>query len=306
MNGDNQISKRTVMAMPVMCFWVVIGVCLLGIGLGSFFDYDISKALEDVTDIGTYFATFSPTLAYCLLPAGGACLFVGLKKKRDSLRPAAWMLLIMSWFIAVYYSNGYFGKKVRTMLSYSPGETSVFTAVFVLLLWAVLYAIVAFVVIRCLDDSDPDKLIAVGLALLVSSIAADALMQSLKQIASRPRYKYLVTLDDPFSEYRNWWQMIPYLAGNNDNYQSWPSGHMSIVGVMFSLPMLTDCMKKSSVRKNIIAYVFVCVFILLGGYNRIHMTNHFLSDVCFGTLNSFLLTAAISTSCMSMVTLRKT
>ena len=89
--------------------------------------------------------------------------------------------------------------------------------------------------------------------------------------------------------------MIPNLAGTNDNYQSWPSGHMSIVSVLFALPVLTDCMKHRSDRKNMIAFLLVCVFVILCGYNRMHMTNHFLSDVCFGVLNTSLLTAGICT-----------
>ena len=34
-------------------------------------------------------------------------------------------------------------------------------------------------------------------------------------------------------------------------------------------------------------FVVACVFVLLYGYNRIHMTNHFLTDVCFGTIIIF-------------------
>ena len=37
-----------------------------------------------------------------------------------------------------------------------------------------------------------------------------------------------------------------------------------------------------------------CVFVLIYGYNRIHMTNHFLSDVCFGTLITYLMYALVS------------
>ena len=32
------------------------------------------------------------------------------------------------------------------------------------------------------------------------------------------------------------------------------------------------------------------------GYNRIHMTNHFLTDVCFGTLITYCIYAGISTA----------
>ena len=203
--------------------------------------------------------------------------------------------MLFGWFMAVYFSNEYFGKAVRPMLGYTAGESSALLSAASWLVWAALYAWVPFVVVRLLDDSDPDKLIAVGAALWVASFAADAVMQWLKQVGSRPRPKYLLTLEDPVSEFRNWWQMIPNLAGTNDNYQSWPSGHMSIVSVLFALPVLTDCMKHRSNRKNLIAFGLVCIFVIACGYNRMHMTNHFLSDVCCGTLNTCLLTAGICT-----------
>ena len=111
-----------------------------------------------------------------------------------------------------------------------------------------------------------------------------------------PEGMYLITLDDPRSEFRNWWQMIPNLAGGNDSFRSWPSGNMTIASMMFSLPMLTDVLKKRSGRKNMIAFVLACVFVFIYGYNRIHMTNHFLSDVCFGVLITYLIYALISTA----------
>jgi membrane-associated phospholipid phosphatase len=150
--------------------------------------------------------------------------------------------------------------------------------------------------VKLADDSDPDKLIAVGAAILVAGIAADNVNLWLKQVGSRPRYKYLITLDDPISEYRSWWQMVPNLAGSNDNFKSWPSGNMTIASMMFSLPMLTDVLKNRSAKRNGIAFALACIFVLLYGYNRIHMTNHFLTDVCFGTLITYLLYAGISTA----------
>lgn len=287
------MQDKRVFALPAGCFWAVIAVSALGIGVGSFCDFDIAMAVANKTELGTYFATFSPFLAYALLPAGGACFYVGLNKKDASYKLLSWVLLLFGWFMAVYFSNAYFGKAVRPMFGYTAGESTPLLSAASWLVWAVLYAWVPFVTARLLDDSDPDKLIAIGAALWVATFAADAVMQWLKQVGSRPRPKYLLTLEDPASEYRGWWQMIPHLAGSNDSYQSWPSGHMSIVSVLFALPALTDCMKNRSMRKNLIAFGLVCLFILLCGYNRMHMTNHFFSDVCFGVLNSTLLTAGI-------------
>ena len=288
------MSKRKIMGIPAACFLAVIEICVLGICIGSFLDFDIGMAVAGKTELGMYFATFSPFAAYALLPAGGACLYLGLKKKRESFKVPARAMLGFGWFMAIYYSNEYFGKNVRPLFGYT-AENALLPSLAGWMFWAVLYAGVAFLMIRLLDDSDPDKLIAVGATLLVASVAADAVMQWLKQVGSRPRPKYLLTMNEPASGFRSWWEIVPNLAGTNDNYQSWPSGHMSIVSVLFAMPLLTDCMKKASSRKNMIVFFCVCAFVLLCGYNRMHMTNHFLSDVCFGTLNTILLTAGIWT-----------
>ena len=63
---------------------------------------------------------------------------------------------------------------------------------------------------------------------------------------------------------------------------------------MFSLPMLADVIKDRSDRKNLVCFIIACLFVLIYGYNRIHMTNHFLSDVCFGTLITYLIYAVVS------------
>ena len=143
-----------------------------------------------------------------------------------------------------------------------------------------------------------NKLIAVGAAILVAGIAADNVNLWLKQVASRPRYKYLITLDDPKSQFRNWWQMVPNLAGSDDSFKSWPSGNMTIASMMFSLPMLADATKKRSEGRNLRCFIAACAFVLLYGYNRIHMTNHFLTDVCFGTLITYLIYSAVSAAFM--------
>lgn len=282
--------------MPAACFWAVIAACVLGILIGSFRDFEINVALAGKTDLGSFFATYGSYFSYCLYPAAGACLYAGFRKKGERYRLLAWTLLLLGWFMAVYYSNSYNGKAVRALFGYTAGESSPGLSVLSWLFWAVLYSWVPIVVIRLVDNANPDKLIAVGAAILIAGIAADNVNAWLKEVASRPRYKYLITLDDPRSEFRNWWQMIPNLAGGNDSFRSWPSGNMTIASMMFSLPMLTDVLKKRSGRKNMIAFVLACVFVFIYGYNRIHMTNHFLSDVCFGVLITYLIYALISTA----------
>ena len=288
------MKNKRIMAVPAACFWGVVAVCVLGIFVGSIYDFPINEALANKTEIGAFFATYGSYVSYCLYPAAGAFLFVGLREKGQRFHTLGTVLLLVGWFMAVYYSNSYNGKTVRSLFGYTAGESSGILSVLSWLFWAVLYAWVPFVTMKLADKADPNKLIAVGAAILVAGIVADNVNLWLKQVASRPRYKYLITLDDPKSEFRQWWQMAPNLAGSNDNYKSWPSGNMTIASMMFSLPMLTDIGKKRSAGKNTAAFAVACVFVLIYGYNRIHMTNHFLTDVCFGTLITYLLYAGIS------------
>ena len=289
------------MAVPFACFIGVCAACVIGIIIGSFFDFSISEALANKTDIGTFFATYGLYPAYCLFPAAGMCLFKGLSKKGGNYKMLAWVMLIVGYFMAVFYSNNYFGKSVRELFGYTAGETSPFFSILCWGFWVVLYAWVPVVCYFLFDDVDPDKLIAVGAAILAAGIVADNVDTWLKQVGSRPRYKYLITLDDPSGEYRNWWQMIPNLAGSDDAYKSWPSGHMMIAAMALSLPMLSDVCKKRNMTVNLICFALACVYIVIYGYNRIHMTNHFLSDVCFGILITYLIYAVICPAFMKAV-----
>ena len=288
--------KKTIMAVPMNCFWTVVAVCVLGIVVGSFADFRINEALANKTELGAFFATYGSYFSYCLYPAAGACLYAGFREKGEQYGLLSRTLLILGFFMAVYYSNSYNGKAVRELIGYTAGESAPAMSIISWLFWVVLYAWVPIVILKVLDRSNPDRLIAVGAAILVAGIAADNINLWLKQVGSRPRYKYLITLDEPLSEFRQWWQMRPNFAGSDDSFKSWPSGNMTIASMMFSLPMLADVTKERSTQKNLRCFIVACVFVLLYGYNRIHMTNHFLTDVCFGTLITYLIYAVVSTA----------
>ncbi len=292
MNDTNTNADKRILGVSIKCFYGVIVTCIVGIAVGLFLDFRINEAIANVTKIGSVFAAYGCVFSYFLYPAAGMCLYKGLRKK--GFAAAGRLLLFIGWFLAVYYTNSYSGGKLRELLGYKAGESSPMLSVLSWLIIAAVYLLPIFVCGKVLDDADADKLIAVGAAILVAGVVSDNVNMWLKQVASRPRYKYLLTLDDPASEYRNWWQMIPNFAGGNDSFKSWPSGNMTIAAMMFSLPMLTDLSRNRSGKKNCASFAFACGFVILYGYNRMHMTNHFLTDVCFGTLITYLIFAAVS------------
>ena len=284
------MKKQRILGMPITCAIGVIAFCLIGIIIGSFKDFQISTALANKTKIGTLFANYGPFFSFCLYPAAGMCLFKGLRSKGKKWNKLAWGLLLLSYFIAVYFTNSYCGKYLREAFGYPAGSSiPAFVLVGCYLLWIVLFAWIPPLMYKVLDDKNSNLLIAIGAIILIAGITSDIVNVWLKQVGSRPRFKYLLTLDDPQASFKNWWQMVPYFAGSNDYFKSWPSGNMTIATMMFSLPLFVDVLKNKNEKIRWILFIFACLWVIIYGYNRIHMTAHFLTDVCFGTLITYII-----------------
>ena len=159
-----------------------------------------------------------------------------------------------------------------------------------MLTWIALACLTAWLANLILDDEKADLLLAIGSVILIGGIFSEFINAELKDFAGRPRYKYLLTLDDPAGEYRNWWEMTPYLK-DESAFRSWPSGHMTKATIMLTLPMLADVVKRRKAYLRNLLFAFAVVWIVVLGYNRIHMNAHFLTDVCFGVLITYCLYA---------------
>jgi len=285
------MEKKTLLGMPVYVFYVICAVLLVGIIIGSFYDYQISVALSNTTTIGDYYQHYGNILSHMLYPVAGMCLFKGLRKKGDKYNTLAWGLLCYSLFWTFYSFLDTSGKYLREVYGYEPGEPGSFLPVMLsYLTWVALACLTAWLASRILDDENAELLLAVGGVILLAGIFSEYINTGLKIVGCRPRYKYLITLDDPRSEFRNWWEMIPYLK-DESSFRSWPSGHMTKATIALTLPMLADVLKCKKAWLKKLLFAFAIVWIVVLGYNRIHMNAHFLTDVCFGVLITYCLYA---------------
>ena len=112
----NKFLKRNVLGMPMICALCILGVLFICTLVGSFIDFDINVALYDKTTLGEHFATYGSIISYCLYPAAGMCLFKAFKKKGGNYIFLGWVLLVISVFLAIYYSDNYNGSKLRGAL----------------------------------------------------------------------------------------------------------------------------------------------------------------------------------------------
>ncbi|MCQ2793968.1 MAG: phosphatase PAP2 family protein [Bacilli bacterium] len=286
----NKFLKRNLLGMPMICAIGILGVMLISILVGSFLDFDIDAALYNKTVIGDHFATYGSIISYCLYPAAGMCLFKALKKKGGNYVFLAWVLLVISVFVAAYSSDNYNGDKLRKVLGDFTGAW--FVSV---LIWVLIYAWVPVACYFIIDDTHPERLIMVGATILVAGVISDWANSWLKLLASRPRYYYLLE-QFPGHErehFRNWWEWLPYTAGKEDGLKSWPSINMTIATMAFMYPSLVSNFKKTNKMVEYIVFGFACAYVLLYGFNRIHMGKHSLTDVAFGALFTYIVFAFV-------------
>ena len=290
-NGVFGMTKKTVLGMPRTVFYVVCSVLVIGIIIGSFYDYQISVALSNTTGIGDFYQHYGNIISHLLYVIAGVCLFKGLKKKGERFNTLAWGVLGFSLFWTFYSFLDTSGKYLREVYGYEPGQAGSFLPLTLsMLTWIALACLTAWLANLILDDEKADLLLAIGSVILIGGIFSEFINAELKDFAGRPRYKYLLTLDDPTSEYRNWWEMTPYLK-DESAFRSWPSGHMTKATIMLTLPMLADVVKRRKAYLRNLLFAFAVVWIVVLGYNRIHMNAHFLTDVCFGVLITYCLYA---------------
>lgn len=279
--------------MPVCVFYAVCFVLAAGILIGSFCDYRISEVLSRKTGLGRFHESYSNILSHLMYPVAGMCLFKGLRKKGKRFHTLAWGVLGFSLFWTFYSFLDTSGKHLRAALGYVPGQPgSLPILALCFLIWAAVAGLTAFLAYLIIDDEKADMLIAIGSVILTAGIFSKLLVTWLKIIGCRPRFRYLITLDDPAGRYRNWWQMIPYLK-DESSYRSWPSGHMTKATIMLTLPMLADVLKCRKGGLRYLLFAFAVLWIAGMGYNRIHMNAHFLADVCFGVLIAYCLYALV-------------
>ena len=204
----------------------------------------------------------------------------------------------------IFYANDA-GWNVRAMMGYVGGESSPLLALVSLLPSIIVVSAVPLVFARRLEDKDPDRLIAVGVFLITCGICSQYANDLLKPLFSRPRPRYLVTLDDPATEFRPWWQMAPYADGPSDAVGSCPSNHMMLATLMLNLPIIVSVVKHRSKAVDQASIGLACAYVAFMAYNRIQMGGHFLSDVCLGVLVTTCLLRLFSTAFFGPYTAQK-
>ena len=184
------------MRIPIFC---AMGVAILGILFGSFFDYQISSAIASATSVfGLTVSVIGPTIGFCGLAfVGGGLAALAVKEKKTWIKVCFFALAAIAEFVTVYYAGReYFGIN---------GFDQKAPEIVGLLIAAICGAGAEVGGYYVFKNSDPKEswlpFVLVYAVLLLVLIAA---IPILKDTMHRPRYR--TVLDQSIVPFHNWYE----------------------------------------------------------------------------------------------------
>lgn len=261
---------------------VALGVAIIGIIFGSFFDLNISTAIASPTNkFALTVSAIGPTIGFAAVAAmGGGFVAFALKGKYHiALKIVFFVFAAACLGVSIYYPGvEYFG--INGFYGAAP-EWAGYLIVIVPEAAAMVGGYFLF------KDFKNDKmwivfLIIVGLLL----IGLLGIIPILKDTLHRPRYRIVSTTPIDF---HNWWEpckdykeLMRLYDIDKDNFKSYPSGHTAeaaifLVPTVF-LPLAHDKFKKVQLP----LFLGGCGLVLIVALARILAAAHYLSDVSFG------------------------
>lgn len=233
--------------MKCKVVWPYIFVLLL-LGIGTFYDYDITNALYNPQSIfGVIFEKGMLWLVVCLLPLSFAVLY--------AIKSSIWR------FSAVVLSYSYLVREVTSGCS---------LPIFYILILGILLGVITCYgmkkinveIIRKYEKNVRFFLYVFLISLLITTI--------LKGCWGRVRYRELQDI----TQFTNWYK----IQGMNGNF-SFPSGHTTVfTSILCLLPMTL----KRFQQKHLLIYIIIFGLIIAMMASRLVMGAHYLSDTAIG------------------------
>ncbi len=245
--------------MKKTTFFVLLGVLIAGMVVGTFFDLQLSAALYNDRNFIANFTNLMAMVPSCIIMIYCAGVVNWFLRKTKMYYPS--MLLpigggVMAWREVGKWAG--FGKPVWILLGIACGA-----------------ATIALFHIRKPEITKKQFIIA--FMFLAATGCTVVNVEILKRIMGRRRY---YAMDDPATQFTPWYKPVP--GADGDIFESFPSGHTSFSMLLTFIIYLPEMLKVELSRRNglIIALVWVCIVM----YGRIAYGAHFLTDVCAGAI----------------------
>lgn len=279
--------NKEILSLKVRDYVIVIFLALTGILFGSFFDLSISKGIVNTSSaFGGFIETIGFLFSFLMIPLGSVMIFKGLMDdKRKPLKILGYVILVLGLALGIYfcYSHIHITSPDKNYGIRLSNLTSILISIFINIIFVVLL----------LFEIKKDKreyLIRAGITILVVILMQSLLIELIKNIACRPRYRYLIDtgLNTSNESFRSWWQFSPF-SYKDDYHKSYPSGHTANSAVVLLLPLLCPVLRHPFKYDKTVLFLTGLSYTLLVAFFRIYYGAHYLSDVSFGLLFTTLI-----------------
>lgn len=264
---------------------IVMGVGVIGIIFGSFFDFQISSAIANPHSyLGITISAIGPTIGFAAVALmGGGFIAFGLKKDYHIvLRILFFVLAACCFGVSIFYPAGeYFGVNGFSWLGVPKA-----VGYAVVLLPETAAVVGGYFLFRNVQNKNMWIVWCIIIGLLLLALAA--IVPTIKDFMRRPRYRFLMNGHEdmfhkwfePFKEYKQ------YIADNpsepHDNFKSYPSGHSAETAILIVAATFFPLADKKFEKYQMPAFYIACGVTALVMFARILAAAHFLSDVSWG------------------------
>lgn len=274
------------MRIPLFC---AIGITILCIILGSFFDLKLSQAIASPDNgFGLGVSAVGVTIGFCGMTfIGGAFLAFANDHGYATWQRVLFLVIAIGAFGASLYYAGreYFG--VNGFYEAAPKAIGYFVAI-VPLMAAEFFGYYVFK-----DCENKNMWIVLLIAIAAIGLALIGFVNVLKSIMHRPRFRAIMNNDIPFY---NWWSRnskytyyMDEFFLDKEEFKSFPSGHTTEASILLAPIVFLPLANKKWEKYQLPAFICAFCFVLLVGFARILAAAHFLSDVSMGATISLAL-----------------
>lgn len=251
----------------------ILALCL---GVGSFFDYQISSALFNIGSMYGRFIEATGELPFELTASVAGVMLV--RAVRPDSRGSKWLAVL-----GILVNVGLTGYEIVSSLRVG-GKLIVAQ----LVLTFVLAIVANLIVYRLTRTTEPDELTRWALMVLAVWVAQAIILNVIvKPLWSRPRMRVIEVT--PGLEFQPWWVIgnpdkRAYIAAGvvKDGFKSFASGHAAHAAIGLMLAGLPTAAFKEKPSRRRVVFWTAAVVVAFVAFGRIVIGAHFLSDVICG------------------------
>ena len=269
------------MRLPLL---IALGVAIVGIVFGSFFDLQISAAIASPTNaFALTVSAIMPTIGFATVAAmgGGFIALIVKGKYHIALKVLFGVLAACCFGVSIFYPGGeYFG------INGFYGAAPKWVGYVIVILPEAAAALLGYQLFKDCKNENIWIVFCAVIAMLLLALLAT--IPTIKGNMRRPRFRALI-LDETLT-FHNWWEPFKgykdYITLNidapHDNFESFPSGHTAETAILFVGATFLPLANEKYEKYQLPIFLSACALVLLVALARIMAAAHFLSDVSWG------------------------